>query len=79
MFQDVTRTNFQLRTAYDLTLKKFAVMLTRQNLQDENHIDNVALRTVELAERLKVSGEQLNKIYRGAVLHDIGEAALQVH
>ena len=76
MFQDVTRTNFQLRTAYDLTLKKIAVLLTRQNINDENHVDNVALKTVELAERLNVSGEQLNKIYRGAVLHDIGEAAI---
>ena len=76
MFQDVTRTNFQLRTAYDLTLKKFAKMLARQNIQDEDHIDNIAMKTVELAERLNVRGDQLNKIYRGAVLHDIGEAAI---
>ena len=76
MFHDITQTNFRLKTAYDMTLKKFAASLTAHHIGDSEHINTVAVTSMQLAERMHMRGNILNQIYRGAILHDIGEAAV---
>ena len=65
-----------LRDAYDLTLSGWGQALELRDHVTEGHSQRVAELTLVLARRLGVSGQQLEHIRRGALLHDIGKMAV---
>jgi len=65
-----------LKDTYDLTLSGWGRALEYRDRETEGHSLRVTELTVELAQRLGVSGQKLHHIRRGALLHDIGKMAI---
>jgi len=65
-----------LRDTYDSTLSGWGKALEYHDQETEGHSLRVTEMTVELAQRLGVSGQKLHHIRRGALLHDIGKMAI---
>lgn len=62
-----------LLDAYDATLAGWARALELRDQETQGHSQRVTDMTVRLAEHLHFSGEALDHIRRGALLHDIGK------
>lgn len=62
-----------LAEAYDTTLEGWARALELRDKETEGHSRRVTELTLKLARALQISGEELDNIRRGALLHDIGK------
>ena len=62
-----------LAESYERMIEGWALALELRDRETEGHSLRVAYLTVELAQALGVTGEALNVIRRGALLHDIGK------
>ena len=65
-----------LRGAYDHTLEGWAKALEQRDQETEGHARRVADLCLRLAKEWGFSGESLQHIRRGALLHDIGKMAI---
>ena len=71
--QRVDERTKELALAYDSTLEGWARALELRDHGTEGHSRRVTDLTVRLAEAVGVSGEDLENVRRGAILHDIGK------
>ncbi|MDR6218111.1 HD domain-containing phosphohydrolase [Deinococcus soli (ex Cha et al. 2016)] len=62
-----------LRVAYDQTIAGWARALDYRHKEPEGHAARVAALTVQLARTVGVPEEELPHVFRGALLHDIGQ------
>jgi len=76
LVENLQRSNAELRIAYDTTIEGWARTLDLRHADTEGHSRRVTDLTVRLAERMGVRGEELVRIRRGALLHDIGKMAV---
>lgn len=76
LFNDVQRTNTELRLAYTATITGWSNALDLRDKETEGHSQRVTAMTVRLAQALGVSGADLLQIQRGALLHDIGKMGI---
>jgi putative nucleotidyltransferase with HDIG domain len=65
-----------LLDAYDKSLEGWAKALELRDRETEGHTRRVTNLTVALAQSLGISGEKLENIRRGALLHDIGKVGV---
>jgi len=65
-----------LKRAYDSTLEGWARALEIRDRATEGHSRRVTTLATRLARRCGLRGEDLEAVYRGALLHDIGKLAL---
>lgn len=63
----------EVQQAYDATLEGWGRALDLRDHGTGDHTRRVAAMTVQLAERLGIAGADLDQLYRGALLHDIGK------
>lgn len=63
----------ELRVAYDQTLAGWARALDHRHKEPEGHAARVADLTVRLARTVGIPEEELPHVFRGALLHDIGQ------
>jgi len=68
--------NEELAQAYDATLEGWANALDLREHETAGHSRHVVDGTVQLAQDLGITGEQLVYIRRGAFLHDIGNIGI---
>ncbi len=66
----------ELRKAYDSTLEGWSHALEIRDKETEGHSQRVTQLTLRLARACGLRGEELEYIYRGALLHDIGKMAI---
>ncbi len=66
----------EMRAAYDGTLEGWAKALEYRDQETEGHTRRVANICVQLAREWGLSQPELDDIYRGALLHDIGKVAI---
>jgi putative nucleotidyltransferase with HDIG domain len=66
----------ELRQAYDNTLEGWSRALEIRDKETEGHSQRVTKLTLQLARACGLRGEELDYIYRGALLHDIGKMAI---
>jgi len=66
----------ELELAYDTTLEGWSNILDLRDAETEGHTIRVAKLTIQLANELGISGEELTYIHHGALLHDIGKMAI---
>jgi putative nucleotidyltransferase with HDIG domain len=66
----------ELELAYDTTLEGWSNIMDLRDEETEGHTIRVANLTIQLANELGISGEELTHIHHGALLHDIGKIAL---
>lgn len=67
------RANRALLASYDTTLSGWSRALDLRDRETEGHSARVTTLAVRLAQAMGISGEQLEHLRRGAMLHDIGK------
>ena len=66
----------ELRKAYDSTLEGWSRALEIRDKETEGHSQRVTKLTLRLGRACGLRGEELEYLYRGALLHDIGKMAI---
>lgn len=66
----------EIAESYETTLEGWARALELRDKETEGHSRRVVQETVELARMVGVSGQDLEHIRRGTILHDIGKMAV---
>ncbi|MDK3156192.1 HD-GYP domain-containing protein [Kamptonema cortianum] len=65
-----------VQAAYDRTIEGWIHVLDMRDDETEGHSVRVAQMTVQVARAFGIQGEELNHIWRGALLHDVGKLAI---
>jgi PAS domain S-box-containing protein len=73
---ELATANSQLRIAYDETINGWARALELREKETSGHSKRTVDMSVRFAQKLKIGGEQLDHIRRGAMLHDIGKMVI---
>ena len=68
--------NAELTRAYDATIEGWSRALDLRDQETEGHSRRVTEMTLQLAERMGLTGDDLMHIRRGALLHDIGKMGI---
>lgn len=76
LIDHLRRTNDELTQAYDRTLEGWVLALDLRDKETEGHTQRVTELTVKLASVMGFSGDELEHIRRGALLHDIGKIGI---
>jgi response regulator RpfG family c-di-GMP phosphodiesterase len=77
LFQELQKSNLEIRRAYDATIEGWARALDLRDHDTEGHARRVTDGTVRLARLLGITDEvEVENIRRGALLHDIGKMAI---
>lgn len=79
LFNDLQRTNTELISAYDATIKGWSHALDMRDHETKDHTQRVTAMTVALANRIGIPASELTHIQRGAILHDIGKMSIPDH
>ncbi|QDV39053.1 HD-GYP domain-containing protein [Tautonia plasticadhaerens] len=75
-FRKIRDSHARLAAAYDETLEGWASLLDLRDRETEGHSRRVTGLTVALASGAGISGEELDHVRRGALLHDIGKMGI---
>jgi PAS domain S-box-containing protein len=73
LFNDLAQSNLKLRLSYDATIEGWSKAMDLRDRETEGHSERVTEVALKLADRLGISGEAMEHIHRGALLHDIGK------
>lgn len=73
LFENLRRSNIELRDAYETTLYGWSRALDLRDKETEGHTQRVTELTVRLARIMGIDEEEIVHIRRGALLHDIGK------
>jgi response regulator RpfG family c-di-GMP phosphodiesterase len=73
LFDNLQRSNQEIRQAYDTTLEGWARALELRDRETEGHTRRVTELTMRLARHMNMNEDDLVNIYRGVLLHDIGK------
>ena len=73
LFDNLQRSNQEIRQAYDTTLEGWARALELRDRETEGHTRRVTILTMQLARYMNINDEDIVNIYRGVLLHDIGK------
>jgi PAS domain S-box-containing protein len=76
LFEDLQRSNLELSRAYDTTLAGWGRALEMRDKETRGHTNRVTRLTLQLAQLMGCSGEELVHIRRGCLLHDIGKMGI---
>jgi len=79
LFNDLQRSNIELISAYDATIKGWSRALDIRDHDTKDHTQRVTEMTLDLAKKIGMSGTELIHIQRGATLHDIGKMGIPDH
>jgi putative nucleotidyltransferase with HDIG domain len=70
---ELQRAFVEIEDAYNSTLLALVAALDAREHETSDHSQRVVRYTVAIAERLGISGSELDNIRRGALMHDIGK------
>jgi putative nucleotidyltransferase with HDIG domain len=73
LYQDLQQSKQELEAAYVTTLEGWARAIELRDHETEGHTRRVTEMAVRFAEALGMQKPELDHIYRGALLHDIGK------
>jgi putative nucleotidyltransferase with HDIG domain len=73
LFDELLRSNYELRRAYDATIEGWSAALDLRDRETEGHTRRVTDLSVQLAKRMGFGKRDLVHVRRGALLHDIGK------
>ena len=79
LFDNLQKSNDDLKRAYDTTLEGWARALELRDRETEGHTRRVTELTMKLARYMGVFSDDLENIYRGVLLHDIGKMGVPDH
>ncbi len=67
---------YALHVSNETVLDALLTALNTRDTETEGHSERVTAYTIEIADHLDLSGEELTRIARGALLHDIGKIGI---
>lgn len=73
LFDNLQRSNEELKTAYDETIQGWSRALELRDKETQGHSERVVELTVRLARHMGICEEDMPDLRRGAILHDIGK------
>ena len=73
MITSINQSHNQLVDAYNSTLEGWAKAIGLRDNETETHMLRVTDLTIQLAKKMGIKGDQLDAIYRGTLLHDVGK------
>ncbi len=73
LFEGMQQSNTELALAYDATIAGWSHAMDLRDKETEGHTQRVTEITLELAQRMDISQQELVHIRRGALLHDMGK------
>ncbi len=73
LFDNLQRSNVELRLAYDATIEGWSRALDLRDRETEGHSRRVTEMTLQLADKMGMSDAEKLNLRRGALLHDIGK------
>ena len=73
LFENLQRSNQEIRQAYDTTLEGWARALELRDRETEGHTRRVTELTMRLAHFMNIGEDEVVNINRGVLLHDIGK------
>jgi len=76
LFDELERSNLNLRQAYDATIEGWSRALDLRDHETEGHTQRVTEMTLQLARAAGMSEKELVHVRRGALLHDIGKMGI---
>jgi HD-GYP domain-containing protein (c-di-GMP phosphodiesterase class II) len=76
LFTDLQMSNIELVNAYNTTIEGWARALDYRDKETEGHSRRVTEMTVQIAQIMGISDEELVHVRRGALLHDIGKMGI---
>ena len=76
LFDEIQRSNVELRLAYDTTIEGWSHALDLRDKETEGHTQRVVEMTLKLADAAGMTEEELVHVRRGALLHDIGKMGI---
>ena len=79
MFDNLQRSNQEIRQAYDTTLEGWARALELRDSETEGHTRRVTDLTMKLAHYMNISKDEMVNMHRGVLLHDIGKMGVPDH
>ncbi len=79
LFEDQIEAMRRMESAYDETIRGWARMLEKRDLETEGHCERVAEITCRIVESMGMPPHEIKHVWRGALLHDIGKMGLPDH
>ncbi len=76
LYNDLTKSNIELKLAYDATIEGWARAIELRDGDTEDHSRRVEALTLNLARTMGAYEDELLHMRRGALLHDIGKIAI---
>lgn len=76
LFDELQRSNTELRLAYDATIEGWSRALELRDIETKGHADRVTRLTMQLVQQMNVPMDEWVHIRRGALLHDIGKLGI---
>jgi len=76
LFDELQRSNMELRLAYDTTIEGWSRALDYRDKETEGHSERVTDMTLRIARHIGMGDEDLVHVRRGALLHDIGKIGI---
>lgn len=76
LLTDLQNANIEMSEAYEETLKGWSRALNLRDRETDDHTQRVVELSLQLAEKMGLSGERLLHFERGAILHDIGKMGI---
>jgi PAS domain S-box-containing protein len=74
--EELKHAHDELEEAYDATIEGWALAMELRDSETEGHSRRVTSLTIKLAELFGLSQDEITKIRRGVLLHDIGKMAI---
>ncbi|HKL85437.1 MAG TPA: HD domain-containing phosphohydrolase [Treponemataceae bacterium] len=76
LVEGLKRANSNLREAYNTTIEGWSRALDLRDHETEGHCSRVAQLCVQLGTRIGLLDHDIENLYRGALLHDIGKVGI---
>jgi len=73
LFENLQRSNLELRLAYDATIEGWSRALDLRDRETEGHTQRVTEMVLKLADKMGMSDAEKMDLRRGPLLHDIGK------
>ncbi|HHU35864.1 MAG TPA: substrate-binding domain-containing protein [Treponema sp.] len=76
LLEGLKRANSNLREAYNTTIEGWSRALDLRDHETEGHCNRVAQLSVQLGKKIGLGEHDIENLYRGALLHDIGKVGI---
>ena len=79
LFENLQRANMELAVAYEATIEGWSQAMDLRDKETAGHTQRVTGMAVQLGKAMQLSNDEITRMRRGALLHDIGKLGVPDH